>query len=288
MDYKNQHWIPKSYLKAWCDPVCQDKVVHVYGTDGRYLCWRPYSKIFSTDELYTVIDGRARDIETEKKFKTIEDEFLKVRKAIECEEPLPADTKTLLAWYVAATRNRSPSARDHWQSFKDRVVEIGDGMAQDLAKASPAKRRVMAVPLMLRKFGASSSMPLEEARLEATEPFGKWVLRHVAIEARLLQQMSFSIMKAPHGIGFVTSDNPVVWYDANPPKSGHRNLGLSYQDIEVSMPLTPRHCLLFHHWGEDSTGDLGQSGVDMLNSRTLARCDNCFISNSRELIVDWP
>lgn len=287
MDYKNQHWIPRSYLKAWCDPDRQNKIVHLYEKDGKYRSWRPYSRIFSCDDLYTIQNGQNRDVKTEIVFKHIEDAFLKVRRAIERGQPLPSSYKQTLAIYVAAMRNRSPTARDHWQSFRQQVVDVGDQMAKALAKATPAERERMARASRLGASDKSRSMTLDEARAAAAEPFGKWVLRHVSIESRLLEKMSIAILKAPEGIGFITSDNPVVWHDANPPPNGRRRIGLGHSSIEVSMPISPSYCILLDHLGEDGFCDVSQATVDHFNSRTLGHCDECFVARSRSLTVDW-
>lgn len=288
MDHKNQHWIPRSYLKAWCDPQKRDKVVHRYAPDGTYLDWRPYSRIFSADDLYTVDADGTRDVRTEKAFKIIEDEFLKVRRAIEGGNPWPATSKQALAWFIAATRNRSPAERDHWQSFKDQIVEIGDEAEAALKQASKEERQRMAQASIGGPRDPSRSMTIEEARAAAAEPFGRWVLRHTRIEAALLEKMSFAVLKAPEGVGFITSDNPVVWHDASPPSDGRlRRIGLDYRFIEVSMPISPRFCLVFDHLGKDGACDISQPIVDMFNDRTLRQCEECFIANSADLTVDW-
>jgi hypothetical protein len=287
MDHKNQHWIPRSYLKAWCDPERRDKVVHRYAPDGAYLDWRPYSRIFSADDLYTVDVEGTRDVRTEKVFKVIEDEFLRVRRAIESGNPWPAMSKQALAWFIAATRNRSPAERDHWQSFKDQIVEIGDEVEAALKRASKEERQRIARASIGGLRDPSRSMTMEEARSAAAEPFGRWVLRHTRIEAELLKKMSFAVLKAPEGVGFITSDNPVVWHDPLPCDGRLRHIGLDYRLIEVSMPISPRFCLLFDHLGQDSSCDIDQSTVDMFNDRTLRQCEKYFIANSGDLAVDW-
>ncbi|MBB3571833.1 hypothetical protein [Rhizobium sp. BK491] len=83
MDHKNQYWIRRSCLKAWCDPEKRDKVVHRYAQDGSYIDWRPYSRVFSADDLYTVDADGTRNVRTEKAFIIIEDAFLKARRVIE-------------------------------------------------------------------------------------------------------------------------------------------------------------------------------------------------------------
>lgn len=262
-------------------------VVHVYGADGAYRGWRAYSRMFSSDDLYTVNEGGERDVRTEKALKFIEDEFLRVRGALEYKKPLPTGTKAILACYTAAMRNRSPTARDHWQSFKDRVVDLGDQMATALAAASPSERQRMTAASRHSVPDSSGSMTLGEAKEAAAQPFGAWVLRHIGIEAQLLQKMNFAILEAPEGVGFITSDNPVVWHDAAPHQK-RRHFGLAHPHIEVTMPLSPRYCVMFDHAGKDGRGKLDQAAVDLLNSRTLRQAGDCFIAQSGELVVDWP
>lgn len=288
-DHKDQHWIPRSYVKAWCDPEKRDKVVHRYNPEGDYLDWRPYTRIASEDDLYTIFDGEQRDVWVEAQFLSgIERRFAAVVREVERRCPLPAASKAIFAWYVAAMRQRSPSARDHWQDFQRRVVEAGEAMEDALGAMDPISRKRAAEAMRVPAPRDGHRMTIDEARAAAAEPFGAWLPRHIAIEAGMLQKMSFELLKVPAGTSLITSDNPVTWRNrAVPFGNAGRFPGLRHPAIEITMPLTPEWCLAFNHENVDAVADLTAEGVDVINSRTLAMCDEFFIANSSNLVVDW-
>ena len=69
------------------------------------------------------------------------------------------------------------------------------------------------------------------------------------MEAPLLLQMHMSVLVTDSELGFITSDNPCVWFNPTlhrlPPF--YRSPGLAQQDIEVSLPLSPNHLLFITH-----------------------------------------
>jgi len=289
MEHRNQHWIPRSYLKEWCDPLHKNSVIHRYDREGRYVDWRPPSRVFSENDLYTTSKDGQRNVDVEVKFlKALEDVFLKVRARIEKEPVLTPQAKRALTYFVSVMRNRSPAARDHWQNFKDRIVKAADQMAEAIAKATPAERLRMAQALRSPMPSKGGSISHEEAKAAAAQPFGEWLPRHAVIEAKLLERLTLTVLKAPDGIGFITSDSPVVWHDAAH-KIGdrRRRIGLGYKYIEVTMPISPSMCLLFDHTDRDGVAEIDQEAVDIINSRTLGQCEVYIIANSPDLVVDW-
>ncbi|NQZ90753.1 MAG: DUF4238 domain-containing protein [Moritella sp.] len=54
----------------------------------------------------------------------------------------------------------------------------------------------------------------------------------------------FSLLKAPKGESFYTSDNPIVKYN-NQPREHRGNLGLRVKGIEVHFPISPKYCLSY-------------------------------------------
>ena len=287
MDHKNQHWIPKSYLKEWCDPRHKDKVIHRYDRYGNYLDWRPPSRVFSSPDLYTISVKGERITATETRFlKEIEDLFLKVLKKLKHGEVCNKTDKFYVALFTAAMRNRSPSARDHWQRFKDRVVEVGDGMVKAIDGATPKERKKM---LSIRSLNNSGDgLSLEDAKKMANEPFGAWLPRHINIEAQMLRDMSLTVVSAPSELGYITSDNPVIWHNAEGGNSPYRrHLGLGHPGIEVTMPLNPEFCALFDHSGTDGRVTAHQRFVDEINSRILGGTERYFVASSPSLVVNW-
>jgi hypothetical protein len=78
--HKRQHWIPDTYLDAWCDPDParqNPRRVYRYDRDGSFRDYRPPSRIFTVDDLYTVPGpGGSRDLKTEHALNRLEDALL--------------------------------------------------------------------------------------------------------------------------------------------------------------------------------------------------------------------
>ncbi|WP_413895390.1 DUF4238 domain-containing protein [Rhodoferax sp.] len=50
-------------------------------------------------------------------------------------------------------------------------------------------------------------------------------------------------------LGFITSDKPSIWHDPTAYRRHpyERTSGLKCVDIEITLPISPRQCLLFTH-----------------------------------------
>lgn len=284
--HKNQHWIPKAYSRAWCDPA-KPGYIHRYNRDGEYVDWRPISYVFSEPDLYTIFgeDG-ARDIKVERQFLSKrESAFGRIRPKLEKGIGLTEHEHAELLIFVACLHRRTPESRDHWQSFMERVLKAGESMERHL-KSLPADQRARAAKVLnpLKCSGDDRSVSLEEWRKQTEAQFGEWLPHHIFIEAREMARMGMIVIHAGEYGQFITSDHPISWWDSqNPP--GHR-LGLRHAFIEVTLPISPSTCLLFHH-GKSGVLNASVAGVAEINNRTLHHCREFFFANSSNLTVDW-
>ena len=84
-------------------------------------------------------------------------------------------------------------------------------------------------------------------------------------------------------LGFVTTDTPCTWFDPEAYKLQpiFQSPALGSATIEVTLPISPRQCLVMTH-RSDFHGyiDVGQHVVDEVNRRHIAHCDESFISHS--------
>lgn len=80
--------------------------------------------------------------------------------------------------------------------------------------------------------------------------------------------MDLAVFVTNDEIGFITSDNPCIWYDPEaykrPPM--YRTPGLAYKTIEITMPLSPSHCLYLNRQGMTGYIDATSQELDELNS----------------------
>ena len=83
MEYKNQHWIPASYLSAWCDPNIpegQTPYVWLFSKDGKTSQHKAPKNIFRESEMYTIhhLDG-SRNLELEHALQDLETCFIRIK-----------------------------------------------------------------------------------------------------------------------------------------------------------------------------------------------------------------
>jgi hypothetical protein len=61
-------------------------------------------------------------------------------------------------------------------------------------------------------------------------------------------KLDMAFFETDDEIGFITSDHPCVWTDPQgykrPPL--YREPALMYKTIELTMPISPRHCVLLN------------------------------------------
>lgn len=294
VEHFRQHWIPEAYLSAWCDPHPErqnPRRVHRYAkSDGRYIDYRPYNRIFTVPELYTVPgpDG-GRDLRTEYALGRPEDSFVRLRDRVLAHgAPLTRDGRRDLLRFIAALRNRSPAMHAHHTKFNERVLEVADDLAEGLQAMSAEERTAFAKlpgpPSVDREDGIS----LAEFRELADQPFGAYLPQHVVAEASLLEQMHLSLLRMPEdGQCLITSDNPVVWWDPSDPPPSRRPLGLGRRRIEITVPVTPFLCAVISHDPGPDFADVDAAVADEINMRTLYRCREVFLSREPNLVVDW-
>lgn len=286
--HKNQHWIPEVYLKAWRDPNREGDFIHRYESNGKYKDWRPVGRVFSEEDLYTIIrDDGSRDITVEIEFNnSIENEFRKIRNKLAENSSLTTNEHAHLVLFIALLHRRSPVSRDHWRGFMQEVQKAGEELKAGLAQMPIEKRRKLAqVDRALSSRNSRDSVSLEEWSLAANLPFGAWLPRHVYIEAKAMSDMEVDVLTAPKNHAFISSDRPVVWWDrANPPG---RRMGLAMRSIQVSVPLSPDQCLVLHRGKPAGFIEATEEEVAHFNMRTLYGCRDFFFSNSPHLEVDW-
>jgi hypothetical protein len=91
---------------------------------------------------------------------------------------------------------------------------------------------------------------------------------------QLMLGMHHSIIRAPEGQSFLTSDQPVALFSPSAKANDAYGVGLASQDVELTFPLS-RTQLLKLSWGDgdphDRTADASE--VDELNRRTVVMAD---------------
>ena len=249
--HRAQHYVPKSYLSAWCDPDTPSGMqpyVWTFDPSGGAGTKRAPHNLFTEKNIYTITmpDG-SRDLRIEHELskleyglKTLVADFVVRRRQL----PLPRQSR--LIKFIAAMHGRTPQAREIQRTLWQNALNVAELQERDLAtsSASETERAIGASGL-----GASPRrVKLDDLRRVVESPMQYLLPGAIADGLPMLSQMTMTIMCTDEP-SFIASDSPVTWFDPTVPRDKfltHKK-SLSDPGIEVAMPLSPRHTIILHH-----------------------------------------
>ena len=193
-----------------------------------------------------------------------------------------------LILFVAAAQFRTRSSRDHHAGQWQNALEIMDDIAESMKKATPDQRR--------RASGISGSSSLEDKSLSheqvkklAKTPLQMMIPGILGAVTPVLSKMNMLILTTEDSIGFITSDPRVTWYDPEayklPPL--YRSPALGSPTIEVTMPLSPRQCLIIAWQCPTGYAHAPEVALNELNRRHRVHCGEHYIVQSNVTNEYW-
>jgi len=286
MEYKNQHWIPSSYLAEWCDPNTpegQTPYVWIFSKDGKTSHRKAPKNIFCEAEMYTIrcSDG-SRDLKLEQALQQLETGFSLIKRdKLSCGLDLSEAEKFLLYHFVAAMRARTVAQREHQKKHWNEVLRMMDSLAEQWigTNNNPSKP----VPNNRKTASIKRSISHDQVRELANQPLQQTMAPMVRAQVINYMSMKMAILCTKTKPGFISSDAPLVWYDpqSNKRPFPYNSPGLMYDTIEVTLPISPQQ-LLFISWNDDVEGYIDiddEIQIDRLNLRTWLYCREYFVVN---------
>jgi len=270
----DQHTIPNSYLKAWCDPSPlpekHEPFIWMISKDGKEKRKRAPHKAFTESHRYTIrrINGE-KDLTVERKtLGTTENDFVILRPKIEAREPLTAEERLKLCAFATAMFARSKKQGDHFAEFFRTIHSQVE---------NSEKRR-----------GAKPGRLSWETRLHAENAPASTIGMFMLSWPFLLMRMRITILCTDADEGFITSDCPFIMINPEayklPPASRAPAPGANPM-IEITLPLTPKRLLFISHLYPPGYGQAPQAVVDELNTRIRFGCEQYFVSQ-RGIVKD--
>lgn len=286
--HKKQHYVPRCYLKAWHDPAVPPSgritpYVWQFDKNGSNPRARAPANIFTETDIYTIerADGE-RDLRLEHGLQGIEDHFTRIRnlRFSRREWPDPEQSVWVLA-FIATAQVRTAAMRDfHAKQFGE-IRQKMEGIEQAYRAASADARRKMSVLGPAPGAERSSGMGIEDLRRVEQNPIQFMIVPALQAIMPVMARMHVAVLCTDDPLGFVTTDKPCTWFNPEGHKLPpfYRSPGLAMRAIEVTLPISPRQCLVISH-NSDFTGyiDVDASAVDELNRRHIAHCDSNFVS----------
>lgn len=290
-DHKKQHFVPQSYLRAWCDPNTpegQEPYVWLFSSDGSNPRRKAPDNIFHETDLYTIeLPGGGRNLVLEYGLAQLESEFVSIRDTkLRSLEPLEAAAHALLCAFVAAMHARTPARRDHFAQQWGKVLEMADQTMKWTKTATPDQKRAATSRLTP---DPERSLTYDEVKALAEKPLQTAMISFIEEGAPLLAGLDFAVFTSNTGLRFITSDNPCVWFDAEAYKRppAYQGLALMYESIEITLPVSPRQIVLLNRRGVSGNFPASEEIVDELNRRTRFNCAEYFVSDTNTTRPIW-
>jgi hypothetical protein len=224
---KKHHYVPVAYLKAFC---VEDGKLWVYRKDAPEAPFRSGPDEVALQNYYYAqpLLGGGRDTDrVENRFSSLETKWPPLVARISARECINADLEDLFA-FVALQRARVPSARDAFERMLAGQVMATTRMLDRQGKLPPA-------PKGLEKY-------LDRIQV-AIDPHQSIIAMVPMIQAMglILDQLGFVVLHNETNVDFLTSDNPVAYYD--PALQGDALLPYTLPEnggAELMMPISPR------------------------------------------------
>jgi len=213
VEHKKQHFVPQSYLKAWCDlstPPGHEPYVWRFSKDGSDVRRNAPENLFHETDLYTIhpADG-GRDLVLERGLSQLESEFVVIRERLSRQEQLTERERILLCVFMAAAHVRTPAQRDHHGRQWGDVLERMEALREWGKTATPEQKRAASTIA----HGTGPSFGIEEVRPLAEAPMQNMLVPLINAQAPHLVQLDLVVMTATGDSSFITSDKPCVWHD---------------------------------------------------------------------------
>ena len=250
---KKHHRVPRTYLANFCG---SDGRLWIYDTRGD----EPRSNIPENEavetDLYSVIrkDG-TRDTQIEEGLAQIEDVGAPVLQKVIGGAMLEDQDRFDMSALLASIHLRSDTMRQQFADFEGRTLALAgkmlvshDGAWESYVKHQAKRGKTLTDQDRQRQSEFINDPSRYEIHLRKD---GLMVpLGTISTVAKLLYRMNWTIMTAPQGEFFVTSDNPAVLFITGPEGKSFYRGGFGSKGAEFTVPLSPTK-LLLAHWIDD-------------------------------------
>jgi len=292
MKHKKQHFVPQSYLSAWCDPNTppdQTPYVWIFTKDGAQSKRKAPENVFCETDTYTIksADG-SRDLWLECGLCELESRFVCTRNnKISKEEALNQEEHLYLCAFMAAMLSRTKAQREHHKAQWGGFLKVLDEMIENRRKENPNAR------IILDRLPADHnerSFTYADVKEAAEKPLQTLMSPLIsAMTPKLLRLDYYAIFTTDVAPGFITSDNPCNWYDSKwqelPPM--WQNQPLLRKSTEISLPISPKQLVCLNLSGMQGYIKADDKIVNEANARTRFNALEYFVVNANIKKDEW-
>lgn len=266
-DPKNQHIIPRCYLKQFVDPSAparQEPYVWIFERDQRRGRKRAPKNILAATDFYTL----KGDYTIEKTLAQIESDYSSIfDKKISKKLPLSPEEHIIFCAFVAAMLQRTLKQKKNIEGFIDQIIE----RVTELEKAHGMEPKES-----------------EKWKAEKEHAHKLSVVQMIPEISRILFDMNVAFLCSDGHAAFITSDAPAFLFNHKLQFQRFMGPGLGQKHVEVHMPLSPNILVCFS-WVNNFRGylEVGQDRVHESNRMVFGHSHQYFIANSSKLKRQW-
>ena len=276
MAKRRHHYIPQFYLKGFTDPR-KENCVWVYDKEEEKLFPSTPLNIAVEKDYHTMINEKSEaDTETiENLYGFIESDASKVIQKIHIGEMLDEEDRSIFSLFVSSMLVRVPNYRKNIEKiFADSTLDNLLSLAKNETAFTESYEE------FLKKTGTSPDISLDDLRKYTLD--GEYDIitnPQVSLAMSISQllhlpqvflQMKWAFIRSESERMFLSSDNPLFFWDPTHDPDSFSGVGLMNKNIEVSLPLSNEICAV---GGWETPGDYnvipGKTQlVNNLNRRT--------------------
>ena len=256
---KNHHYVPKLYLKQWA----RDGFIPTYRllvANENVPLWKHQSLtgIAFHQHLYTYLMGQG---ETDEFERWLDNEFENpaaeaIRRVVREDRMLPEHWRRLVR-FALSLDVRTPARMREFLSRQDETLQalMTETMKRSVDNIESAIKNNEPFPShqadneTIRLFNISTeALPDGSSQLKAETIIGRrlwiWQMKHLLTETvKRLPVHRWTILHAPPGILWPTSDNPFIRLNFQDEKNYNFRSGWGVRNGDLILPLSPKHLL---------------------------------------------
>lgn len=262
---RKNHFVPKVYLRRWAEDGARVQLYRLLVSAETVPVWKlsSISGIARHEHLYTRLIGDKQSDDFER---WIDSEFespaAAIIEAASAGRKLSKDDWWVLVRFLAAQDVRTPArlleGLSRWRETVPRMVEeITLSVARGL-EVGTAKNPRVATPkyadLLPIRVSAEPNADGDGGTLRVETDIGRgyWLfqIKHLLSNtAAVLHQHRWSMMVAPEGVEWITSDDPVLKLNFQSEREFNFGGGWASAGSEILLPISPRR-LMYTKIGE--------------------------------------
>lgn len=221
-----QHYVPRFYLKGWCDAK---DYLWAFPVSGKPPFQTSVENVACEKGLYTHPVGDKEDqLETEKMMAKIESLYAPVWPDI-CDRALNTDTRMNIARFLALMALRHPGHEHQVRRMNEKILSVVEGMTDDEEIEFQIKERSGNFTVgEIRRFSSLEKDGIKSGFLNLIPAL-------VPDIANTLASRNWGIVFADYA-AFLTSDCPVLLHRG---KATKENIGFRTPGTQILFPISP-------------------------------------------------